>query len=104
MKKYAELGFEIFASKGTKAFLEENGVEAGFMSFEDVKKEIEEKEDLFLINTPKAMNMVNTDSFPLRRAAIERNLPVLTCLDTAKIFAIAIEEKQKGTALDYNPL
>ena len=104
VKKYAELGFEIFASKGTKAFLEENGVEAGFMSFEDVKKEIEEKEDLFLINTPKAMNMVNTDSFPLRRAAIERNLPVLTCLDTAKIFAIAIEEKQKGTALDYNPL
>ena len=60
----------------------------------------------YVVDTLEAAvwSLVNTDSFPLRRAAIERNLPVLTCLDTAKIFAIAIEEKQKGTALDYNPL
>ncbi|MDD5922182.1 MAG: carbamoyl-phosphate synthase large subunit, partial [Eubacteriales bacterium] len=103
VRKYQDLGFSIYGSKGTSEYLREYGVDAVYMSFEDVMPEIE-KEDMFLINTPKAMNMVETDTFPLRRAAIERNLPVLTCMDTARIFATAIELKQKGVEPDYNPL
>ena len=57
-----------------------------------------------LINTPKAINKVQADTFPLRRAAIERNLPVLTCMDTARIFAIAVEKKQKGQKIEYRAL
>ena len=34
-----------------------------------------------VINTPKAINKIGADSFPVRRAAIERNLPVLTCMN-----------------------
>ena len=57
-----------------------------------------------LLNTPKAINKVQADTFPLRRAAIERNLPVLTCMDTARIFATAVEKKQKGVEPEYRPL
>ena len=73
------------------------------MDFKDVKPRIGEEIQI-LINTPKAINKIQAATFPLRRAAIERNLPVLTCMDTAKIFATAIEMKQKGKKLTYRAL
>ena len=57
-----------------------------------------------IINTPKAINVIGADTFPIRRAAIERNLPVLTCMDTAEIFAYAVEMKQQAATLTYKPL
>ena len=63
-----------------------------------------ENEIMILINTPRGMNLIGTDTFPLRRAAIERNLPVLTCMDTARIFTSAIKMKQKNVHLEYNAL
>ncbi|WP_409337134.1 carbamoyl-phosphate synthase (glutamine-hydrolyzing) large subunit [Eubacterium sp. F2] len=103
VRKYQELGFKIYASEGTGKFLTEHGVENTFLPFEEVLPMIENGIEV-LINTPKAMNKLNTDTFPLRRKAIEHNLPVLTCMDTAQIFSKAIELKQKHTHLEYNPL
>ena len=73
------------------------------MDYDDVKPRIGEEIQI-LINTPKAINKIQAATFPLRRAAIERNLPVLTCMDTARIFAIAVEMKQKGKKLTYRAL
>ena len=73
------------------------------LDYKDVKPMIGEEIQI-LINTPKAINKVQADTFPLRRAAIERNLPVLTCMDTARIFAIAVEKKQKGQKIEYRAL
>ena len=103
VQKYKDLGFRIYASKGTGKFLTEHGVENTFLPFEDVVPMIENGIEV-LINTPKAMNKLDTDTFPIRRAAIEHNLPVLTCMDTAQIFTKAVELKQKNTHLEYNPL
>jgi len=102
IRTYADLGFTILASKGTRDFLSSHGVEAQYIAFEDVMPIIED-EHIILINTPKAMNLVETDTFPLRRAAIERNLPVLTCMDTARIFAAAVRLSRR-TELEYNAL
>ena len=103
LRQYQELGFRLYASKGTSAFLAEHGIDAPVLPFAEVKPRIE-KDIMILINTPKAMNLVDTDTFPLRRADIERNLPVLTCMDTAKIFATAVRLKKAGTKPDYRAL
>ena len=57
-----------------------------------------------VINTPKVANRPESDTFPIRRKAIERGLPVLTCMDTAAAFLIAISLKQKHTRLEYHTL
>ena len=103
LKRYADLGFKIYGSDGTCEFLDKYGVDCEVLDYKDVKPMIGEEIQI-LINTPKAINKVQADTFPLRRAAIERNLPVLTCMDTARIFAIAVEKKQKGQKIEYRAL
>jgi len=116
VSEYAKLGFSICASEGTAEFLNGSGVAASVMDYADVNAKIaagtvrgaEESADsgtiTVVINTPKAINKIGADSFPVRRAAIERNLPVLTCMDTAKAFAVAVKLKKEGTELAYNQL
>ena len=103
LKTYANLGFKLYASEGTAVFLGEHGVPAQEIDYADVKPLIGEEIQI-VINTPKTINKVGADTFPIRRAAIERGLAVHTCMDTARIFAIAIRLKQKGTELSYNVL
>ena len=49
-----------------------------------------------VINVARVTNREDSDSFAIRRFATERNLPVLTCMDTAEAFLIAIRMKQEG--------
>ena len=98
---YRAAGFRILASKGTCQFLNDWGIPADPIDFADVKPLIGE-EIQAIINVPKAMNRVDASTFPIRRAAIERNLPVMTCMDTAKLFLRAVLQKQQNVELDYN--
>ena len=57
-----------------------------------------------VIDIPNVANRPDTDSFEIRRYAIERNLPVLTCIDTAEAFLIAIRLKKNGEEPIYRTL
>ena len=57
-----------------------------------------------VINLPVVANRKETDSFPVRRKAIERGISVMTCMDTAWAFLKAIRLKQADTKLDYKAL
>jgi carbamoyl-phosphate synthase large subunit len=103
VKKYQDLGFKILASKGTGTYMRSHGIDLDIIEYDDVKPLIGEK-IMIVINTPKAQNIVGADTFSIRRAAIERNLPVLTCLDTARIFAEAVKLKKEGAELEYDPM
>ncbi|MCC2864748.1 carbamoyl-phosphate synthase (glutamine-hydrolyzing) large subunit [Anaerovorax odorimutans] len=100
LKRYEQAGFKLYASEGTGTFMKEAGIGAEVISYEQAKEMIGE-EIKMVINTPKVANRPESDTFPIRRKAIERGLPVLTCLDTAAAFLIAINLKQKGVELDY---
>ena len=100
LKRYEQAGFKLYASAGTGAFMKQAGIEAEVIPYEQAKEMIGE-EIKMVINTPKVANRPESDTFPIRRKAIERGLPVLTCLDTAAAFLIAINLKQKGTELEY---
>ncbi len=98
-QKLDNLGFHIFATSGTAAFLEENGVDA------EVVQKIWEGEnsipDLigsgklsFIINTPTKGKHESRDGFKIRRLAVESKIPCFTALDTVEALYEALE---KGT-------
>ncbi|MGI6212780.1 MAG: carbamoyl-phosphate synthase (glutamine-hydrolyzing) large subunit [Anaerovoracaceae bacterium] len=103
IRLYQDLGFEIWASKGTGEFLRKHGIRLKTIEYGKVKEKIGEKIQI-IINTPTEVNRVSANTFPIRRAAIEWGLPVMTCMDTAKIFATAVRLAQVGEPLEYVPL
>lgn len=103
IKRYQQLGFHIYASEGTGAFLKAAGLAVDIIDYNKAKDMMGEEINM-LINTPKVANRPESDTFPIRRKAIERGLPVMTCMDTATAFVIAINMKQHGTELEYGML
>ncbi|MEG0830620.1 MAG: carbamoyl-phosphate synthase (glutamine-hydrolyzing) large subunit [Anaerovoracaceae bacterium] len=103
LKKYQEAGFNLLASEGTGAFMAAAGIKAKVIGFAEAK-ELVGSQIHMIINTPKVANRPESDTFPIRRKAIERGLPVMTCLDTANALLKAIALKQAGTHLDYRLL
>ena len=103
IKAYADMGFRLCASEGTAAFLQNHGIAASVVEYGDVIPLIGEQIRI-VINTPKAINRIGADTFPIRRQAIEHGLPVLTCMDTAWAFAKAVRQKKDGVKLEYAAL
>ena len=98
-KKYADLGFKIYATEGTANYLHEYGVNAI-----TVKKIHEDKRDntLTLIESGKIQYVISTsakgrqperDSVKIRRKTVERNIPCLTSIDTANALADCLKSK-----------
>ena len=103
IKTYRDLGFKIYASPNTGAYLKTQGVDVEILEYPQVKEKIGEEIQI-IINPPKAINLIGEDTFPIRRAAIERGFPVLTCMDTARIFTKAIRLKQEGAEINVSLL
>ena len=83
------LGFEIYATEGTANYLNFNFVAAnkidglGSEGY-NIKDLIESDEVKLIINTPTRGRSPMNDGFKIRRMAVERRIPCLTSLDTAK--------------------
>lgn len=98
-KKYADLGFKIYATEGTANYLHEYGINAI-----TVKKIHEDNRDntLTLIESGKIQYVISTsakgrqperDSVKIRRKTVERNIPCLTSIDTANALADCLKSK-----------
>lgn len=97
-KQLAKVGYTFIATQGTCKLLEEAGIKV-----EEVRKINESEPNILdvvkhrevdlVINTPTKGNDSNRDGFLIRRAAVERNLGVITALDTLR--AIADVELEK---------
>ena len=95
-RRFAALGYRIYATKGTQAVLESGQVKA-----EAVNKIEQSSPNLLdLILSHKIDLVINTleqgaehakDGFLIRRNAIETGVTVLTSLDTAKALATSLE-------------
>lgn len=100
VKMYRDQGYKMYCSEWTYDYFIENGIEAIALKFEEAKGMIGEEVNIF-VNIPSIANRPEREDFMLRRKAIERGLPVLTCMDTAKAFMTAVKLKDSGTKLDY---
>ncbi|MFW5731038.1 MAG: ATP-grasp domain-containing protein, partial [Desulfonatronovibrionaceae bacterium] len=94
---FARLGFEIAATRGTAAFLKENGIDSKVVNkvFEgrpNVIDSIKNKEISLVINTSSGKKTVS-DSSSLRQAAVLYRIPYTTTITAAKALALAIQEK-----------
>ncbi len=97
-KELHGLGFEFVATSGTAKALNENGVPAKTVNrigqeSPTLLDMIVDKEINLLVNTPTKGNDSKRDGFILRRSAIERNIDVMTSLDTLRAL-LAFEKQQ----------
>src|SRR5690606_29808736 len=96
----ADLGFRIWATHGTAAFLKEyeidatpiNKVSQGSPHCVDA---IREGRFSLIINTTSDEKAIK-DSFSIRRAALEKKIPYSTVLSAARAMLDGIREERKG--------
>ncbi|MDO4326433.1 MAG: carbamoyl-phosphate synthase large subunit [bacterium] len=103
-KRFAALGYKIFATKGTAKALNDGGVKA--IRVNKIEQESPNLMDLILgheidlvIDTPPQGVDRSHDGFLIRRNAIETGVNVLTSLDTAAALATSMENRAQELTL-----
>ncbi len=103
IKKLDELGFEIFATKGTAEFIAKQGIKSkilrkvqeGSIDGETTSTEAIMKGDIDLVvNTPHGGG-TRTDGFEIRSAATKKSVPIITTAQGLKAAVAGIEALQK---------
>ena len=106
-RRFADIGYRIFATSGTAATLREAGVKA--IPVRKIEQESPNLLDLILgheidlvIDIPAQGAEHSKDGFIIRRNAIETGVNVLTAMDTAKALITSLENAdiQKLTLID----
>ncbi|MBQ2753716.1 MAG: carbamoyl-phosphate synthase large subunit [Firmicutes bacterium] len=96
---FADEGFHILATKGTKKFLDEVGIESEFIyKLNEGRPNINDfitngKIDL-IINTPMGADGTTDDGY-LRKAAVRKKIPYMTTMAAAKATVSGIESMNK---------
>ncbi|MBI5219893.1 MAG: carbamoyl-phosphate synthase (glutamine-hydrolyzing) large subunit [Bacteroidia bacterium] len=93
-------GYNLYATKGTQKFLEENGVCATMLHWPDENMEpnsrtyIKEKKIDMVINIPKNLTQGELfNDYEIRRCAVDYNIPLITNARLASAFIYAICKK-----------
>jgi carbamoyl-phosphate synthase large subunit len=92
-----ERGFNLFATKGTQLFLEENGISCTHLHWPDENKSpntleyLSNKKIDLVINIPKNLSKGELyNDYHIRRSAIDYNIPLITNARLASAFIYAI--------------
>ncbi len=107
-KDLAKAGYKFIATEGTCKLLREAGIDC-----EEVRRLNEEEPNILdvvknkevdlVVNTPTKGNDSKRDGFLIRRAAIERNIGVITALDTLRAIAdVKVSEIDKRDLEVFN--
>jgi carbamoyl-phosphate synthase large subunit len=103
-RRFAAVGYQIFATRGTARTLNKNGVKA--YEIRKLEQESPNILDLVLghqidliIDIPAQGAERSHDGFIIRRNAIETGVNVLTSLDTANALATSLENRAKDLTL-----
>ena len=107
VRQLAAAGFNFMATEGTAAMLEAMGIPVRMVSKRlqgtpNVVSVIQDGAVQAVINTLTGGRSVLQDGFYIRRAAVERQIPCLTSLDTSRALATALSLQQD--AYDVRPL
>jgi len=93
-RKFTDLGFRILATRGTRAFLAENGIEAELVEKlqegrPNIVDAITNGQVQLVINTPAGKQSEYDDSY-IRKSAIKYRIPYITTLSAAEAAAAGI--------------
>jgi carbamoyl-phosphate synthase large subunit len=100
VRGFAELGFKIYGTSGTAAFLKQNGINA-----HSVRKLSEGRPNIIdqildggfdlIVNTVSENQKAELEGRLIRRAAVEHNVPIITSLDTTGALLTAIKNSSR---------
>jgi carbamoyl-phosphate synthase large subunit len=103
LRRFAELGYTVFATDKTARFLRTQGVRATHVSKNGADHTalhlVRDQAVSVVINTPTRGRVPGRAGFLLRRAAFERHLPCFTSLDTAGAFLDVVAALAAGHIL-----
>ncbi len=104
IRRFYNLGFNIEATIGTATFLKAHGIKTrvkGKISqgSEDILESIKKGYVTYVVNTKDETTGDNNDGRLIRRAAIDNNVAVFTCLDTVKVLLDVLEEITMGISV-----
>ena len=97
---FKHLGFKIFATRGTHAYLKSKGIQAEIINklYEgrpNIEDAIKNHQLDMIINTPGGSKRSNEDDSYIRKSAIRYNIPYMTTLTAALAGAKGISEKRE---------
>ena len=95
--RLSKLGYKFIATEGTCNLLKDAGIDAKKVrriceDSPNILDVIKNKEVELVVNTPTKVNDSKRDGFVMRRAAVERNIGVITALDTLRAIVDVKEE------------
>lgn len=102
-KRFAKIGYRIFATKGTANFLCEHDLHVDEVAKlneqadNNILDELRNEKIDLVINTMGHDLEKNSDGFIIRKTAIQQNIPLLTALDTADALLTALENRSFAT-------
>lgn len=108
-KRFSNIGYGIFATRGTATYLEKRGLYVHMVCKIDEDHEhnvvelIRDGKVNYVVNTMSIAKSVNADGFEIRRNAVENNISCFTSLDTANAI-LRVLESQTFTAISMNEL
>ncbi|MCL1836632.1 MAG: carbamoyl-phosphate synthase large subunit [Treponema sp.] len=102
-RSFAAIGFRIFATRGTHAYLGSQGIKAEIMNkiYEgrpNIEDAIKNHELDVIVNTPSDSKRSNVDDSYIRKSAIRCNIPYITTLTAALAAVKGIAEKVQTPA------
>jgi len=89
-RRYAALGFSLYATPGTAKVLRDHGLYAATVKREGMVKMLEMNQVQYVISTSNRGRDPHSESVRLRRKAVERGIPHFTSMDTANALADSI--------------
>ena len=97
-RKFDELGFELYATKGTARILAQAGMGVTAVnkiheSKDNTRTLLESGKIQYIISTSSKGRIPSRDSVKLRRTAVEHAIPCLTSLDTASALANSLRSR-----------
>jgi len=92
-RRYAELGFNLYATPGTAKALRDHGLYAATVKKDAMVRMLEMNQVQYVISTSNRGRNPKMESVRLRRKAVERGIPHFTSMDTANALADAITSR-----------
>ena len=102
-KRFAQIGYRIFATSGTASFLKQNHLHIALVDkiHEDtdtnILNELKDGKIDLVINSMGHDLAKTSDGFVIRQTAIQQNIPLITSLDTARALLTALENRSFAT-------
>ena len=92
-RKFAQLGFNLFATPGTAKALLEHGLYAATVRHNAMERMLEMNQVQYVISTSVKGRSPLLESVRMRRKAVERGIPLFTSLDTANALVDALTSR-----------